>query len=73
MKPFLISDKEFKIVCYFTNWSWYRKGDGKFVPENIDPTLCTHIVYAYAGLDPNELKIKPFDPTADIDHSKTNF
>lgn len=37
----------------------------------MDPRLCTHIVYAYASLDPNELKIKPFDMFADIDHSKS--
>nr|CAD7569858.1 unnamed protein product [Timema californicum] len=62
-------EEDYKVMCYFTNWAWYRKGEGKFVPEHLDPRLCTHIVYAYASLDPNDLVIKPFDPWADIDNN----
>ena len=40
-----------KIVCYYTSWSQYRPGVGRFVPQNIDPFLCTHIIYAFAKLD----------------------
>lgn len=39
------------MICYFTNWSRYRTGAGKFLPENIDPFLCTHLVYAFAILN----------------------
>ncbi|GIX82465.1 acidic mammalian chitinase [Caerostris extrusa] len=28
-----------KIVCYFTNWAQYRPNEGKYVPEDIEPTL----------------------------------
>nr|CAD7402605.1 unnamed protein product [Timema poppensis] len=65
----IVSEEDYKVMCYFTNWAWYRKGEGKFVPEHLDPRLCTHIVYAYASLDPNDLVIKPFDPWADIDNN----
>ncbi|RZF43160.1 hypothetical protein LSTR_LSTR012780 [Laodelphax striatellus] len=58
-----------RVVCYFTNWSWYRKGDGKFLPEHMEPSLCTHIVYAFASLDPNDLTLKPFDSWSDIDNN----
>ena len=64
------SSKPYRVVCYYTNWAWYRKGVGKYVPEDIDPRLCTHIIYAFATLDPNTLQIKVFDTWADIDNSK---
>lgn len=60
----------YRVVCYFTNWSGYRKSEGKYVPENLDPSLCTHVVFAFASLDPNDLKIVPGDPIADVDNRK---
>lgn len=57
-------------MCYVTNWAFYRKGEGKFVPENLDQRLCTHIVYAFATLDPERLIMKEFDMWADIENSK---
>lgn len=62
----LARNSEPKVVCHITNWSFYRKGEGKFVPENLDTSLCTHIIYAYASLAPNELELREFDPWGDI-------
>ncbi|XP_045475619.1 probable chitinase 10 [Harmonia axyridis] len=58
-----------KVVCYFTNWAWYRQGDGKYLPDDIDPSLCTHITYGFAVLDSSTLTIKPHDSWADIDNN----
>ena len=44
-----------KRVCYHTNWSQYRPEGGKFYPEDIDPTLCDYIVYAFATMIGNRL------------------
>uniref|UniRef100_A0A8C6UXK7 chitinase n=1 Tax=Neogobius melanostomus TaxID=47308 RepID=A0A8C6UXK7_9GOBI len=45
-----------KMVCYFTNWSQYRPGTGKYMPQNVDPFLCTHLIYAFSIINPrNEL------------------
>lgn len=62
--------KGFKVVCYFTNWAWYRQEGGKFLPEDIDGDLCTHIIYGFAVLDGSSLTIKTHDSWADIDNSK---
>jgi chitinase len=64
-----LKEEEFKVVCYFTNWAWYRQGAGaKFVPEDIDGDLCTHIVYGFAVLNRDTLTIKTHDSWADIDN-----
>ena len=66
------SEGEYKMVCYFTNWAMYRPGIGKYTPEDIDPSLCTHIVYGFATLDSSTHKMRIFDRWADIDSpSKT--
>lgn len=60
--------QNYKVVCYFTNSAWYRSENGKYLPENIDANLCTHIVYAFTLLDENSLTIKISDSWADIDN-----
>lgn len=57
-------------MCYFTNWAWYRNGQGKYLPEDINPNLCTHIVYGFAVLDYENLVIKAHDSWADFDNSE---
>uniref|UniRef100_A0A8D0B9X3 Acidic mammalian chitinase n=1 Tax=Salvator merianae TaxID=96440 RepID=A0A8D0B9X3_SALMN len=48
-----------KVVCYFTNWAQYRPEPAKYFPSNIDPQLCTHLIYAFATM--NENKIAPYE------------
>ncbi|MPC08479.1 putative chitinase 3 [Portunus trituberculatus] len=59
---------ELKVVCYFTNWAYYRPDPYKFSPENVDPSLCTHIIYAYASLDTTDLFIRSLDPYLDFEY-----
>lgn len=34
-----------KLVCYYGTWAVYRPDAGKYPVENIDPHLCTHVIY----------------------------
>ncbi|MED6269356.1 hypothetical protein CHARACLAT_032307 [Characodon lateralis] len=34
-----------------TNWAQYRPSIAKFTPDNIDPFLCTHVIYALATIN----------------------
>ena len=38
------------MVCYYGSWAVYRPGAGKFDVEDIDPFVCTHIIFGFAGL-----------------------
>ena len=60
----------YQVVCYFTNWAWYRPGRGKYKPDDIDASLCTHIVYGFAVLDNNKLVLRAHDSWADFDNGK---
>ncbi len=44
-----------RVMCYYTNWSGYRPGDGQFSIQDIDPNLCTHIIYSFAKVQGNDL------------------
>lgn len=46
-------------VCYHTNWSQYRAEAARFYPEDIDPFLCTHLIYSFANLE--DSKLVPFE------------
>lgn len=55
-----------------TNWSQYRPEPASFVPENIDPFLCTHIVYAFAYIDNVDLTIKTIEKNDEEMYKKIN-
>ncbi|XP_063536781.1 mucin-2 [Cydia strobilella] len=55
-----------RVVCYYTNWSVYRPGTARFNPQNINPYLCTHLIYAFGGFTKNNT-LKPFDKYQDIE------
>ncbi|KAL6111658.1 chia [Pungitius sinensis] len=49
------------LSCYFTNWGQYRPGAGKYFPTDVDPCLCDHLIYAFAGMDGNMIKTYEWD------------
>ncbi|XP_072932280.1 probable chitinase 10 [Epargyreus clarus] len=65
-------DKDgYKIVCYYTNWSQYRTKLGKFVPEDIQPDLCTHIIFAFGWLKKG--KLSSFESNDETKDGKTGL
>lgn len=40
-----------KVICYYASWAALRPEKGAFVAEDIDPNLCTHVNYAFLGLN----------------------
>lgn len=55
------------VVCYIATWAVYRTGEGKFELGNLEPSLCTHLVYSFAGLDETTNSIKSLDPWQDLE------
>ncbi|XP_055000672.1 chitinase-3-like protein 1 [Sorex araneus] len=53
----LQSCSAYKLACYYTNWSQYRPGEGSCLPDAIDPSLCTHLIYSFANISNNEIDI----------------
>lgn len=39
------------VVCYYASWAVYRPGNGTFKLDYINPQLCTHVIYSFAGLN----------------------
>ncbi|XP_055626232.1 mucin-2 isoform X1 [Toxorhynchites rutilus septentrionalis] len=60
------SEANQRVVCYYTNWSVYRPGTAKFNPQNINPYLCTHLIYSFGGFT-KENALKPYDKYQDIE------
>ncbi|KAK9892078.1 hypothetical protein WA026_018279 [Henosepilachna vigintioctopunctata] len=54
------------VVCYLGTWSVYRPERGSFTIEHLDPSLCTHIIYSFVGLDVLEDSPKSLDPWQDL-------
>jgi chitinase len=68
-----------KIICYFTTWSSKRSGKGKFLPADIDTSLCTHVVIAFATVKdgklaaPNEIDQSLYDSVIDLKKKKLSL
>ncbi|KAG5337146.1 CH3L1 protein, partial [Acromyrmex heyeri] len=62
-----VANSSKKVVCYYGSWAGYRNGNGKFDISKIDPTLCTHIIYGFIGInqDGNIRVLDPWNDEAD--------
>lgn len=45
-------------VCYYTNWSSKRKvPEARFYLTDVDPFLCSHLIFAFAKIDEKTLQL----------------
>lgn len=51
----------YKLVCYVTNWAQYREEPAKFTPDNVDPFLCTHLIFAFADMNNNQITTREWN------------
>jgi hypothetical protein len=70
----LVLGNNFKIICVIPNWSHDYKFNAEynprfFVNKDLDPFLCTDILYGFATIDENELVLKPRNLDLDIKQS----
>ncbi|XP_076284259.1 chitinase-3-like protein 1 [Lasioglossum baleicum] len=56
---------EKKIVCYFGSWTVYRPGNGQIAIEDINPRLCTHMIYSFIGIN-TDGTVRILDAWADL-------
>ncbi|XP_047351207.1 chitinase-like protein EN03 [Vespa velutina] len=56
-----------KVVCYWNVTSFERQGPGKFQLEDVRPalSLCTHLIYGFAGINPDTFEIISLNPNLD--------
>jgi len=56
----------YRVSCYYSNWARYRPDAGAFTPANVPGDLCTHVVYAFIGVN-WEWKVGILDSWSDVD------
>ncbi|EAT33075.1 AAEL014667-PA, partial [Aedes aegypti] len=61
-----VTDHDRVVVCYISTWAVYRKGLASYSLDHFDPKLCTHAIYAFAGLDVEQNAMKSLDPWQDL-------
>ena len=62
-----------KVVCYYPNWAHWRQREGNFKVSDIQPRMCTHVIYAFAVLDSTTLGLKAHDSYLDLDDGLGNL
>jgi chitinase len=62
-------DRQQVVVCYVAEWARLRQGLGSFTVHDIDPTLCTHLVYAFAVLNMTTNAIQSASPEYDLEEN----
>lgn len=63
----------YQLMCYFNNLAQYQSDMEGIKPHDIDPCLCTHLIYSFAGIWKNNItmtKKKDLDDYKDFNDLK---
>ncbi|ERE88953.1 acidic mammalian chitinase-like protein [Cricetulus griseus] len=72
-KLILIIGSAYQLMCYFNNLAQYQSDMEGIKPHDIDPCLCTHLIYSFAGNWKNNItmtKKKDLDDYKDFNDLK---
>uniref|UniRef100_A0A182MND4 chitinase n=1 Tax=Anopheles culicifacies TaxID=139723 RepID=A0A182MND4_9DIPT len=58
-----------RLICYFTNWSHARPKEYSYQIEDIPGELCTHVAYAFVGVDEATSTVVSLKPEYDDDQA----
>ncbi|KAF7418048.1 hypothetical protein HZH68_000701 [Vespula germanica] len=58
------------VACYVAMWAKYRPSNGYFTLDNLKPQHCTHLIYAFAGLNTTSWEIQSLDRWSDIEEDE---
>ena len=58
-----------RVACYYQSWAVYRPSKGYFQISDIDASLCTHHIYAFASIN-SDAEVLVEDSYADLDLGK---
>lgn len=50
-----------RLVCYFASWGTKRESPANIQPEDLDPCLCTHILYSFVAIKDSRLSVSDLD------------
>lgn len=64
-----------KVFCYYDSRSYVRDSQARMLPTDLDPALsfCTHLIYGYAGIQPDTYKMISLNENLDIDRAHQNY
>lgn len=64
-----------KVLCYYDSKSYVRESQARMLPTDLDPALsfCTHLLYGYAGIQPDTYKMVPLNENLDVDRAHANY
>uniref|UniRef100_A0A7E4UPC9 Chitin-binding type-2 domain-containing protein n=1 Tax=Panagrellus redivivus TaxID=6233 RepID=A0A7E4UPC9_PANRE len=60
---------ELIMPCYITNFAQYRPGIGRYVPENYQAGLCTHVFFGFGTIEPENGTAIASDPAIDLTYN----